>query len=321
MIRSNVSMSATRTLTSNANYQHPVDNLEDASSSDSASPTPPETASYFLRRMAQGRLHNNRASLPTSLEDAQLGALDDVSLSDDERSGEDSDWDALLAGDSDQEEGEEEEETPGLLPAAVSRARGFLHRLSRSTASPLVFDDVDMVVVEEDEEGDDYRDWSDQPWSFEVPFGPLFHEDYSFQALHPRTAHALSVAQNLPSVQRLAETGRSLSATAHAAGTSVVRTYDDVAGRATHAARRTREMVVVSGQVTGYLAGEAWTAGQDAAARLQESLPGLRVPLPELRVPLPEGMLGTIGEFVREGIQALPPAEAIVRPRGRGFRP
>ncbi|KAF4976955.1 hypothetical protein FZEAL_6448 [Fusarium zealandicum] len=268
-------------------------NIQDSPylSSHSWSPNHRETSDFVSRHSLEGVDNYGGSS-----QDAEplFRDMEDVSLSSDESSGEDSDWEFPSTEDAVLEDADSS-------PAQASTTQGT----APDSRASCVFDDSSMVVVEEDVD-----EWNNPPFDFSVPFGPRVQWNYSFEDLHPHASRALNLAHSLPGMQHLASVRDTLSTRAQYAQTSIVRTYGDVAEQVSHTAARTFEVVAVSAQVGGYLAGEAWTVGRNAAFNLQESWP-------EYSRRLNDGYLGRIGAFVREGMQALPPHDSIVRPRGR----
>ncbi|KAF5022473.1 hypothetical protein F66182_5445 [Fusarium sp. NRRL 66182] len=203
----------------------------------------------------------------------------------------------------------------------------------------LRFDDEDMLAVslnkrmdeegeedeeeEEEEEEDDDDDEEEEPQhplaGFEVLFSGDSEGEYTWEQLHPHAARAIAFVQSIPAVQTLRETA---AATSHIAQNNITRSYSDVSERVRHTARRTCEAVVVTGQVSGYLAGEALTAGQGMVGRAhaagQEMVARVQDNWAGWTNPLNYGIFERVGEFVAEGAQALPPADSsIVRPRRR----
>ncbi|KAF4993138.1 hypothetical protein FDECE_13502 [Fusarium decemcellulare] len=227
--------------------------------------------------------------------------LQDLSLDNSEHSEAGSEWDLT-------------EDAPFPPPATARTGR---IQLRETPSAPCVFDDRSVILVEEDAEGEEYREWANQPFDFTIPFGPRIQWEYTYEDLHPHITQALNFTQNLPGMDRLAIVRDDLTARAQVVRANAASSYNDIAGRATHAARRTHELATLSGQVSAYLAGEAWMAGQGAAFRLRERwCPGMTMPL--LRVPpLRWDMLETTREIVREGMASMPPHHSIVR-RGRG---
>ncbi|KAM0343413.1 hypothetical protein ACHAPU_008594 [Fusarium lateritium] len=101
-----------------------------------------------------------------------------------------------------------------------------------------------------------------------------------------------------------------LFATFKIAQTNIARSYNGVTGGIVATTKRTRDAVAATGKVGGHVAGGALAVGQNVAVMIQESWPNL--PRPFNR-----GILDTVTGYLLEGIQSLPPSDAIIRPQGR----
>ncbi|KAM0334643.1 hypothetical protein ACHAPQ_005032 [Fusarium lateritium] len=180
---------------------------------------------------------------------------------------------------------------------------------AQATAQSLPFDDRGMVDVhhpesDEDTESEDEAEvvGRDDPYKWFVPMPPFLRDQTPDPVSQP-----VGFTRNLPGMRAIRET---VSAAAHVAQNSIVRSYSSVAGSVGATPQGTYNAVATVGQVGGYLAGGAVTAGQNVAIMVQESWPAL--PRPFNR-----GIMDTITGYLLEGIQSLPPSDAIIRPQGR----
>lgn len=254
--------------------------------------------------------------------------MEDVALDDGEEDEElDDEWDmmldSLLA---------EECEAWDPRPTAMSWVSNYLwsidegeHRpQQRYCPGPFVFDDDDMVSIdEEDEEEDDRPEGRNLAWDYNIPFGPRVQYDYTFDQLYPRTAMALDFTQTLPGMRCLAVAREIAASWGPAVQNNIIRTYNDIGPRAVYTAQRTQEALVASAQVGGHLAAEAWTAGQSAAQMIQDTWRAVQPTVQMLRDGRAMRLLieGDVLRMVLQdaavaGLSAIPPYDLILRSSG-----
>lgn len=283
-----------------------------------------------LRRWTEEHRENN-SILTNNIE--PLGqSMQDVALDDDEEEEEpDDDWDMVLDDPTVEGSGDWYPR-----PTAMSRVTRYLWSRDEEDAEvgyedrhhnhqpgPLVFDDEDMVGIDEDEDEDDRPDWRDPAWDYNIPFGPRVQYDYTFEQLYPRTAQALDFAQALPGMRRLAVARDVVAAWAPTVQNNIARTYNTLAPRAVYTAQRTQEVLTLSAQVGSHLAGEAWAAGQNAAQMIQETWEAAQPTVRMLREGramrlLMEGdvMMMLLQDAAVAGLSAVPPYDLILRSSG-----
>ncbi|WZH48199.1 uncharacterized protein QYS62_009367 [Fusarium acuminatum] len=197
---------------------------------------------------------------------------------------------------------------------ALSRAEiGAAVRSESSVEQPdphcIVFDDRGMVDVhhpESDEDTDSEDDAEvvrrDIPDSWFVPMPPFFRDSTPTPVHEPA-----GFVRNLPGVRAVQE---AVSATVYIAQNSIYRSYSSVVGGVRATTQSTYDAVATVGQVGEYIAGGALTAGQNVAVMVQESWP-------ILPRPFNRGIMDTVTGYLLEGMQSLPPSDAIIRPQGR----
>lgn len=170
------------------------------------------------------------------------------------------------------------------------------------------FDDEEMVVVPADIDSDQELSETTpyQDAEYNVPMGYLEQCDYSEQDIHPRRAALLNMVHSLPGAQQFSAARQVFADRANTTYGQVNASYDIVMEHAGYSFRRTQEAVVLSGQVGHHLVGEAWTASQNAAIRVQENWP-------DVMRPVADGVFGRFGRFIRESSRVIPPHDCIVR--------
>ncbi|KAM0433321.1 hypothetical protein ACHAPT_004197 [Fusarium lateritium] len=291
-----------------------------------------EAGTMRLRRWTEQRLESNRA-LPDIGEPLD-GGMEDVALEEEEEE-DDDDWDMVPAS-------QPREGVMASCPmsTAMTRIRNLVwprdqsrhrdedrhHHHHHHHQDSFVFDDEDMISLDgeaEEEEGEGHPERRDPSWDFNIPFGPRVQTDYTFEQLYPRTAVVLDFAETLPGMQRLNMARDVVSDWVPAIQNNVVRAYNDAAPRAIYTAQRAQEAIVVSGQVGSYLAGEAWTAGQNAAHWMRESWQAVQ---PAVEMMRQGGAMRVLmeGEVVRmvlqdaamAGLASIPPYDLILRSSG-----
>ncbi|KAF5677009.1 hypothetical protein FHETE_1911 [Fusarium heterosporum] len=175
----------------------------------------------------------------------------------------------------------------------------------------LRFDDTGMASVhssdfEEDSDSDSEDDAGGVKRSILFDYEVLMPSDLIYQT-HSPTNYWENTERSFPGVWAVRE---SLSAAFRFAQTNIARSYNSVTGGIITTTQRTCDAVTATGQVGGYVAEGAFAAGQNVAVMIQESWPNL--PRPFNR-----GILDTVTGYLLEGIQSLPPSDAIIRPQGR----
>ncbi|KAH6949943.1 hypothetical protein DER45DRAFT_649604 [Fusarium avenaceum] len=211
--------------------------------------------------------------------------------------------------DSESDSDEEAERWEPLSRAQIEAAMILEHAAEQADPRSMVFDDKGMVDVhhpESDEDTDSEDDVEavrrDIPNSWFVPMPPFFR-DHTPTPVH----EPAGFVRNLRGVRAVQE---AVSATVHIAQNSIARSYSSVTGGIRATTQGTYNAVATVGQVGGYIAGGAVTAGQNVAVMVQESWP-------ILPRPFNRGIMDTITGYLLEGMQSLPPSDAIIRPQGR----
>jgi hypothetical protein len=183
------------------------------------------------------------------------------------------------------------------------------YSVEQATTQSLPFDGRGVVHVHhpESEEDTDSEDdvevvSRDILYRWFVPMPPFLSDHTPAPVNEP-----VSFVRNLPCIQAVQET---VSATVHIAQNSIARSYSSVTGGVRATTQGTYDAVATVGQVGGYIAGGALTAGQNVAVMVQESRP-------ILPRPFNRGIMDTITGYLLEGMQSLPPSDAIIRPQGR----
>jgi hypothetical protein len=208
----------------------------------------------------------------------------------------------------DSDSDEDVEGWEALSRAEIVAALRLEHSAEQVVLQTLHFDDRGMVDVRhpESEEDTDSEDdvevvRRDILYRWFVPMPPFFHEHTPAPVNEPA-----GFVRNLPGIRAVQET---VSATVHIAQNSIARSYSNVAGGVSATTQGTYDAVATVGQVGGYIAEGVLTAGQNAAVMVQESWP-------ILPRPFNRGIMDTVTGYLLEGIQSLPPSDAIIRPRG-----
>ncbi|KAF4996153.1 hypothetical protein FGRMN_4645 [Fusarium graminum] len=175
----------------------------------------------------------------------------------------------------------------------------------------LRFDDKVMANVhssdfEEDSDYDSEDDAGGVKRSILFDYEVLMPSDFIDQT-HVPTKDYENTERSFLGVWVVRET---MSAAFKIAQTNIARSYNSVTGGIVTSTQRTCGAVGATGQVGGYIARGALAAGHNVAVTIQESWPNL------LR-PFNRGILDTVTGYFLEGLQSLPPSDAIIRPQGR----
>lgn len=205
-----------------------------------------------------------------------------------------------------------------LRPAPASATDE--HRRSTDTGFEFVSSNPE---AEDDEDAADDEEENEILFDWVTYFDRPQQEDYTWEQLHPNAAAAL----NLPIVRRAQEIREDFTERAQPYVNTVVETYNDAAVRVEGAARVANELAIVTGQVSSWLAGEAWQRVEALPQVLQTQLPVLQARIePLLPVvanwdqevavnPLRRAAntvwqsLTFVGEGLREGWRAVAPLE------------
>ena len=210
-------------------------------------------------------------------------------------------------------------EPPSRLASLVGRAMDIGSQPSEAPRTP---DDGSYVVVprnperqqlREDQEEEE-RQQREPSFGWEIPFGPLQQEDYTWEQRHPTRARFLSYFQGArEATAAITQHAQPYIGTAQEA-------YNNAATRVNSTARVAGEVAIVTGQVSMWLAGEALQAAEEMAPVVQAYVQPIAENLgQQVRAQVAEGGRLARGLF-REYMLAVVPLERygqIARPQRR----